>query len=710
MAGTKLFRDKGLRRRLTTTMVGVALIAVVLLSTVNYVFARLLIDDSVESQMNSVRDTRVQALEIGAKRLQSRVSALATNPSMGTAMSDLISEFGELNDDLTSEQITDLTMIYDTEVLPPFVQAGVEINSAELVPPSVAGRYLQHQYIAENPNNSDERDQLDDAGDGSGYSAAHATHHPLLRSLMENAGMSDLLLVDIDTGDVVYSTQKRIDLGVNSSSGLYADSGLGRAVAKLVTVPVGDSVISDTFFYIPTSGEPVFFLAAAVRSGSNVLGAVVTEVPVEALTAVMTAQQDWARLGLGQTGDSYIVGGDQTLRTDTRVWLEDPDDYLSRHLKEYGDDDAVDLIETVGSPVLIQQVDNAAVAAGLDGNQFTGTVKNYLGTKTLAASGPAAVEGVNWTVVVEINRSETDSVLYSLLRRFLVVLAVLLPSIALLGVFLARTLTKPADLLVRSASRIAAGDLDTKIDDLGRNELGDLGRQLEGVASQLKSREQSILDEEQHINDMLKALLPARLVNRVRDGERSIEDIFDTATVISITEETPASIAGDQDLALEIADRFNELMLPLLEQYGVERIQRSSGSQLYLTGLGQDDARVADAAAFALAAMQAIADVGEEFGHEFIGRTGMSTGDVATGVLGNNQLAFGVWGDPTGTARTLSSLAQPGQILTDHAVVGELDRSWDMDALEDLPGLADGIEAHVLNGRVDAPVAGPADA
>ncbi len=688
---------------------GVALVAVLLLASVNFVFARLLIDDSVRQQLTAVRDTRVQALEIGARRLQSRVSALAANPSVAAALSDLAAEFSELDEELTAEQRGDLTTLYDTEVLPPFVTAGVNLDAAGLVPTTVAGQYLQRHYITENPSGFDERDQLDDAGDGSGYSNAHSVHHPLLRALMENAGMSDLLLVDIDTGDVVYSTKKRIDLGTNSFDGPYVESGLGQVVDKLTTVAVGNSIISDSFFYVPTRGEPVVFLAAVVRSGSDVVGAVVTEVPVQALTSIMTAQQDWARLGLGETGESYIVGEDRTLRTDTRAWLEDPDDYLRRHLERYNDSDAVDLIETIGSPVLVQTVDNAAVTAGLDGEQFTGTVKNYLGTKTLAASSPAEVDGVNWTVVVEIDRSETDTAIRSLLGRFALLLALLLPSIALIGVFLTRTLTKPVDSLVRSAARIAAGDLDTEVEDLGRNELGDLGRQLEGVARQLEAQEQSILDEEQHINDMLQALLPARLVERVRSGERAIDDIFDTATVISITVEMPASVTSDHDLALEIADRLNEATLPLLARYGVERIQRSTGSQLYLTGLSQDDARVTDAAEFALAGMQVIADTAADFGHDITARVGMSTGDVATGVLGSNQLSFGVWGDPTGMARTLSSLAQPGQILIDSSVVAQLDRSWDIDTLDELAGLADDIDAHVVNGRVGTRVTGSDD-
>jgi hypothetical protein len=51
---------------------------------------------------------------------------------------------------------------------------------------------------------------------------------------------------------------------------------------------------------------------------------------------------------------------------------------------------------------------------------------------------------------------------------------------------------------------------------------------------------------------------------------------------------------------------------------------------------------------------------------------------------------------------TLASLALRGQVLADGSVVEQLDRAWDIDALDELPGLADDIRAHVLNGRVAA--------
>ena len=169
-------RAPRLRRRLSLTLVGVSLVSVLLLTVVNFVFARLLIDESVEDQLASVRDTRIEALENGFLRIEARVSALAATPSVVEALQELKTEFAGLDDDITPEQIDQLAAIYDDEFLPPFVQAGADIDAQEIVPATPAGRYVQHHYIAENPDGFDDRGRLDDAGDGSGYSAAHARH------------------------------------------------------------------------------------------------------------------------------------------------------------------------------------------------------------------------------------------------------------------------------------------------------------------------------------------------------------------------------------------------------------------------------------------------------------------------------------------------------------------------------------------------------
>lgn len=695
-------RRRGLRGRLSRNLVGVALVSVLLLSGVNFVFARLLIDDSVESQVMALRDTRVEAIERGFSDLQGNVSVLAANPSIVNALVELSAEYRRLDDDITDEQSAALEEIYESEALPPFRAAGVDVGpTSGLLPSSSAGRYIQHHYIAENSAGFDDREALDDAGDGSGYSAAHAVHHPLLVELMNNARMSDLMLVDVETLDVVYSTKKRIDLGTNALDGPYGETGLRDVIDGLSRVAIGNTTVSDSWFYIPTRGEPVFFLASALRSGSEVVGAVVTEVPVGVLTAVSTGNGEFETLGLGETGEIYVVGGDGTLRSDSRRWIEDPDGYLSAFMDRYDDQTTADLIQTVGSPVLLQTVDNDAITAGLDGDEFVGTVTNYLGTKTLAAAGPAQVAGLQWVVVAEFATSETSSALDSYISRLLLLLAVLLPVIAAVGLLIARGLTKPVRVLVGAAGRIADGDLDTEIADFGRNELGDVGRQLEGVARQIGARQQAIVDEERNINEMLTAVMPARLVERVRGGEQSIVDVFDSATVVSVSVDAiPEATGADQDIVLEITERIDVEVGELMALHNVERMRRSTGSELFVAGLGHESARTVDAARFALAAIEMVAAIGAEFGQPLTARAGLSAGDVATGVLGTGQVTFGIWGDPPGLAVTMESLAGSGQVLADENVVAQLSDDWDIGPVEELPGFADMIDAHVIRREI----------
>ena len=691
-------RAPRLRGRLTRNLVGVALVSVLLLSGVNYVFARVLINESVESQLIGLRDSRIEAIERGVARAKSAVSTMATSPTVVAALIGLTAEYARLDQDIASEQIGELETLYEAEVLPPFIEAGVDLPPVrEFVPGSPAGRYLQLKYIAENPAGFDERDDLDDAGDGSGYSRVHADFHPVLRDLMRNAGMSDLLLVDLENGDVVYSTKKHIDFGTDAIEGPYGDTGLGEALDGLTGVAVGDTVVSDSWFYIPTRGEPVFFLAAAVRSGSEVIGAVVTEIPVGVLTDIISAGQDWRQLGLGDTGEIYIVGSDQTLRSNSRLWLEDPDAYLQRYVARYDDQRTADLMQMVGSPVLLQRVDDEAVVAGLDGDEFIGTVTSYLGTKTLTAAGPAAAGDLDWVVIAEQAKSESSSALDSYVRRILLVLGLLVPTVAALGAFLARTISRPVDSLVQAADGLARGDLATDIPELGRNELGDLARQLDGVARRLEEREQGIVDEERKISDMLAAVLPDRLVDRVRMGEVAIDDMLDNATVISVTlDAMPEATGPDQDVVLELTERINEEVDELAARHNVERLRRSPGSELFVAGLDQDDANAAGAVRFALAVVGGVAQIGREFGQALTARAGLAAGEVATGVLGSNQVAFGVWGDAPGIASTLDSLAQPGQVLVDDNVVDELGPDWDIGPNVELPGLADDVAAYAV--------------
>ena len=665
-------RGRSLRSRLTRRLVGLGLVSVVLLAVVNLVVVYGLLERGAVNQLTTLRDLRADTVEQTIDGALDRVAVMGTDPGVGDALADLAAAYAELGaDDIDDAQLDRLVATY-SEVTDRYDAVdAVRPPTDELVPDSAPGRYVQYQYIAD--NTADPRSEVDDAGDGSDYSSAHAQHHPFLRDLATSIGAQDVLLVDLTTTDVVYSVSKRIDLGTDVVSGPYADSGLGTVVDQLTGTSVDSAAIADTNFYLPDSSAPVVHIATAVRSNAEVLGVIVVVLHTDRLTEIVTSGQQWDLLGLGDTGDAYLVGPDRRLRTIPRPWFDDPDAYLDRFTDIGGDQRAAELMAFTESPVLLQPVDNEAIDAALEGDTFTGRTSNFLDRDTLASASPVDVADLGWVVVTEQEIGETRDELVRFIFAILVVLGVLLTSLAVIGIFLARVLARPVRPLVEAAGRIADGDYHTEVPDLGRNELGDVGRQLEAVATRLRQQEASIDAEEERINEMLASVLPAALVDRVRSGERELAEVVDTATVVSISiRGIPVPSAADQDAVVELTTRIADEAARIAERHGVERTQAALEHQTYVTGRGTPSVEADRAAEFARELVAALPEVGRDLGIELSVSAGLSAGLVATGVLGSHQVTFGVWGTPVGAAVELSDGGEPGQILLDGTVLDEL--------------------------------------
>jgi len=214
----------------------------------------------------------------------------------------------------------------------------------------------------------------------------------------------------------------------------------------------------------------------------------------------------------------------------------------------------------------------------------------------------------------------------------------------------------------------------------------------------LEAEEAAIVAEEARINDVLGAVIPPRLIDRVRSGERGIADLLDSATVVSfLLEGVPEAIGSEQDMVFEITEHLAEGVDRLLEEFGIERVRTSSANALYAAGLGEDDAGLDEAVQFAAAVMDLVVATGAEYGAPLTIRAGLAAGDVASGVVGQQQLAFSMWGEPVTTAFTLASLARPGEILVDATVNDAVGPGWRREPRSGLPTLDDDIEAWTVH-------------
>jgi methyl-accepting chemotaxis protein len=198
-----------------------------------------------------------------------------------------------------------------TAVAPATIQAFGEIQMSFGMTKDAARR-LQEGYVVNNPNPPEARELLAASELRLGYDSAHKRHHPAFVTQRQSNGYGDIYIFD-KAGNLIYSVMKREDFAQSfAEGGSMADTALGRVYrAALAFETAGKTAFADAAPYAPAAGN-ASFMATPVFSGDTKLGVVAFMMPVEPVNAMLSS-----RLGLGETGETFVVGSDHLLRTDS---------------------------------------------------------------------------------------------------------------------------------------------------------------------------------------------------------------------------------------------------------------------------------------------------------------------------------------------------------------------------------------------------------
>jgi HAMP domain-containing protein len=669
-------RPRRLRRQIARTLVFTALAAVALFGALNFVAADRLLRSGTQDQLESVAQARARSIELGTERLLSRVSMASNDLGVAEAVLDFETAFATIGDEpLGPAETATLEEFYERNVIDPINETGLtEIALGDVVPATPAGRYVQYHYTVADTS----------AGDDSAYADAIGEHDQFLIELSNTIAGGDLLLISSESGEIVYSANKRIDLGTSLVDGPHADSPLGELLRLGVPrVRAGDALLSDFRIYVPTGGRPVLFAASAVRSGNEIVGVVAIEVPLAALDRITTADGNWDRLGLGN-GESYVVAADRVLQSTTRAWLEDPDAYLDAVV----DPEERRLIDVLGSPVGVQTIDTDPVQQGLEGQSFEGESTDPLGRQVYSSSTSIDVPGVRWVVVTDVPLADARQPINDYLVRLAIVAAIILPCTAIAGFWMARRLTRPIRPAIDAARAVAEGDRHPQLDTTRNDEFGDLARRLARMASTLERQEHALAEEYERQRQMLLAVLPPHLVETggtiAGTGDRT-----DIATVVALTLDCERrELDGHDELAESLAGA-TRLAERLAETHGLDRIRVAADRALFLAGAGRDHDGVDDALQFATTLTAQLRELSEVGPAALAVHLGISTGPVATGVLARGNLTFGAWGEPVRRALAISALAPADAALVDSSTVDAAPAGWVFGPADQVVDLAD---------------------
>ncbi|MGA7687811.1 MAG: SpoIIE family protein phosphatase [Jiangellales bacterium] len=516
--GTAARRQRGprfsLRAQLAVTGV-VVLLVVTAITVLLLNVAEQRLEQQAFDQLRSVRAAKSSQIEAEVQQFYDNLDAIANSQAAVEQFPELITAFDELDEPIDADGLAD----YYSNDFASRTNEFTRDSALELIPDSTSAQAAQSLYIVGNTYGVGAKDGLDDTADGSAYSAVHKDIHRTLRSALQAFGAYDIFLIDDETGDIVYSVFKEIDYGTSLLDGPHADSGLARVWRKARDSGVQE--VEDFSSYAPSYGAPAAFAAQGVYTATGErLGTIAMQAPIDRINAVMTSNEQWADVGLGESGETYIVADDNTMRNDSRFLIEDPDGFFEAIQAAGFSASTIQQIEAFNSTIGLLMVDTEGTRDALNGESGSTIFPDYRDINVLSDFGPMEVSGLTWVVMSEIDEAEAFATSNELRTQSFVVLGV--TAVVMLGGIwlLAGRITRPIHTLEHETEVIgglsfAAGDhYDTaplgKIAER-RDEIGDLASAFSRLVSSLETNVSARVAVEGELNvaaDIQRSLLP----------------------------------------------------------------------------------------------------------------------------------------------------------------------------------------------------------
>lgn len=641
------------------------------IGTVEYVAARNALLPAASERMTQLREAQKRAIET----LFSDLSDSLVVYSRGSTASDAVQAFTAGFDQLANAPVDPgqqraLVDFYNERLIKPLERdTGNKLALDAVLPSNNSQRYLQAHYTVA-AHGSSNGSAPDDAGDGSAWSAANARFNDYFREIATRFEYRDALLIDT-RGNVVYTVRKSASLGTNVLTGPYRQSNLRGAYEKAMAANSVNFVwITDFQPYQPQLGQPIAWLVAPIGPPGKPAGVLALPLPIAKVNRIMTADKQWRAAGMGQTAETYLAGPDNLMRSDSRLFLEDPQRYRREALAAGARRETVDTAMRWGGTTLVQPVATPAVLAAQRGETGTVTDTGYLGRRELASYAPLSLPNsdLHWSIVATRETSEANARVASLTQTLILTTTAMVFVICVAALLVAQIFVRPIRRLQAGAREIAAGNYDVAIPVTSRDEIGELMAAFNDMSRNLQIKEDLLTEQRKENDRLLASLMPEPVARRYRDGEQTIAQEHQDVTVIF------ADIVGLDEISGKLSGRelvgiVDELIRELdsaAESLGIEPIRTLHNG--YLASCGLNFPRldsVHRTVEFAVEMQDIIARFNSKTGYHLALRAGINTGNVISGLVGRSSIVYDMWGAAVNLAhQTRSSTTQSGIYVT----------------------------------------------
>ncbi len=399
---------------------------------------------------------------------------------------------------------------------------------------------------------------------GGAFLSVDARHRQRIKSLVRNHGFEGMLFVSAK-GVVLMAVGCEFDSGAVLSGGGSADRSLIQCYKRALD---GGTVLTDLEVNAVTGGAEAYIGAPVVcnisRPGfepGTVMGVVIAVVPVTHLNEVM--QRD---TGLGRTGEIFVLGKDQLIRSDVRAFGKSPIPAASD-----------------GAEVIREAFE------GRPGGRES--VVDYRNVPVSVACSAAEIPGLDWVILAKKDREEILGPASDLQKQSIII-GLSIGVISILAAFVfTNEIVAPLKRMREAANRIASGDLDTRIRIESAGHLEKLADAFNRMAENLSESRLQIQEAnrclEQKVNERTTELISStedlKKTNQVLEGYSKILSRLNTTPDLDrLMDSLVHELAMHSSSQVAVLYRFNEddNRLEPAAVYGVDRELIASGFKL----------------------------------------------------------------------------------------------------------------------------------
>jgi class 3 adenylate cyclase len=694
--------------KLIAAFVLLTLLSVGTVSFIGYVNARESLRTSAERELMGLQRSKAALVQNILRSARNEVLSISASATATEKVRELLPTYRQLARETVSAEMQDQVKRFYREEFEPALTGHSAIDPAEgsLLPTTSTGWYLHYHYLATGPKPYGPKRVSQSTTDKSAYGQTLARLVPDLESAVVRLERENLIMVDAETLDVFFSLRQSSILGTNLINGPYAGSKLAELVRRLRNSQnVDDYRVADFEAYYPRLGDPKAFVGTPVFDGPRMAAIMVLHLPIEPISNALSGNRQWEAEGLGKTGEVYLIGPDETMRSDSRFLLEDRAAFLTALRQSTLTTRTVDTVEKLGTTILVIPAEHEPAWRALRGQTGLIEVNDYRGVPVFMAYGPVDLDSLRWGVIAKIDKSEAMAPLRSYAKRVLAWSVGIALLATLMALWLAKVLTRPITALVQAAKQVSMGELDTKVELLASDEYRDLGDAFNEMVTSLRTNREELDRQVEENERLLVSLLPASGAAQMRDGHAEVRQSFSDVTVAYI------NLVGLDSLSHELGDDDSMSLLSDIvaacdeaaEQQGVEKVRTIGSSYLAVSGLSVErpdhTARMVD---FAREVVRIVRRFNAERGIHLVAEIGINAGPVIGGLVGRRKFIYDLWGDTVKLAKGIETNGN-GSILVTRTVYDRVRDlvDFESESTAEIPGVGT-VELYSLSDEATA--------